>query len=193
MSAGPHSPEARATSEAREGEGPETPRQQYGRHGGGQSAQGGDVCAAGGTLAAVHQGEPIALARWIEDAEGQPPHQRTLLLTAAAIAARLDQPPHLPRHAGPPRSPTLHQLAHPRLADPHARSGLSPRQSLQIAEHRRLALASAETTAQRLEQMTQPRAVVELGGQIVLLRGCRLDAVGQLAMSAASCRGREYM
>src|ERR1035441_9396808 len=123
MSAGPHSPEARATSEAREGEGPETPRQQYGRHGGGQSAQGGDVCAAGGTLAAVHQGEPIALARWIEDAEGQPPHQRTLLLTPAAVADRLRPRPGSPRPA-PPSPPPRRA---PPVPDPPSACASAPR------------------------------------------------------------------
>ncbi len=65
---------------------------------------------------------------------------------------------------------SVHELAHARLAETHARGGLRARAALQIAERGGFAFARAEPSAQPLHQLAQARAIVELSGEISLGR-----------------------
>ena len=88
--------------------------------------------------------------------------------------------PDLGGDARAPRSASLHQLAHARLADTHARSRLAAREALQVAERRGLALACAEASAQRLEHVAQAHARVELLDEIVLAAVPALPRLSEL-------------
>ena len=118
--------------------------------------------AAGWALAAVGDGQSVALALWVEDAEGVGAHQRGLLLAPAAGLDRVEQLSHLAGDTRPSGAGALHQLAHARLADAHALGRLGAREPLQVAERGGFALAGGEARAQSLEDMAQARTVVEL-------------------------------
>ena len=155
------------------------------RQHGGEAAQREHVRAAGGARVAVQQREPVALAVGVEDAVGQAAHQRALLLAPPARADRLHERAHLGRDARRARAAPLHQLAHARLADAHPRGGLGAREPLQVAERRGLLLARAQARAQRLEQLAQPRTVVELRGDVALARPARCSPRAAPARRAA--------
>ncbi len=158
----------RAFGGARHGRGAEPPWQEHRRKRRSKAAQRDDVGAAGGALAAVHERQPVALSVGVEDAVGERAHQRALLLAPVAVADRLHERADLAGHPGAPGAAALHQLAHPRLADAHPLSRLRARQALQVAERGRLALAPIQTSAQRLEQLAQAHAVVQLVGEVSL-------------------------
>src|SRR5438128_10364503 len=145
------------------------------RQRGGETAQREHIGAACGALAAVHDGELVALARGVEDAVGETAHQRRLLMAPGAGADRVQQRAHLRCHAGAPRA-AVHQLAHARLTGAHPGGGLGARKALQVAERCRLQLARAEAHAQPLEKLAQTRSVVERGRKVaVLLRAGRAE------------------
>src|SRR5580700_1631358 len=126
------------------------------------------MSTAGRALALVGNGKRVALATGVEDAEGEAAHQRGLLGAVGARANRVQQLADLARDAGRARARALHQLAHPRLADAHARRGVRAREALQVAQRGRLALARAQPAAQALHQLTQPRTVVQLARAVTL-------------------------
>ncbi len=131
-----------------------------------EAAQRAHVGATGRALVAMRARKAVALAGRVEDAERQAAHQGALLLTPVAVADARHEHADLAGDARPAGALALHQLAHARLADAHPRGRLRTRQAVQVAERRRLQLARAQARAQALEQLAQPRAIVELGGEV---------------------------
>ncbi len=71
------------------------------------------------------------------------------------------------------------------------RAAACAREALQVAEARGLALALAETAAQRLEQLAQPRAVVQLGREVALAQRPPAPPSPSIPTRVAGARRRE--
>src|SRR5205814_4869960 len=143
-----------------------------GRERGGEAAQREHVGAACGALAPVDDGELVALALGVENAVGETAHQRRLLVAPSIGADRVQQRTHLCCDAGAAWT-TVHQLAHARLADAHARRCLGAPETLQVAERCRLQLVRAEARTQALEKLAQTRSVVERVGEVAAVLRAR--------------------
>src|ERR1700733_14858318 len=127
--------------------------QEHGRKSGGEAADRDNVGPAGGALTVVQEDKPIALALRVEHAEREGAHERALLLAPVAVADRLHERANLAGNSGAAGPASLHELAHARVADVHARGCLRAREALQVAKRGGLALAPVQAPAQPLEQL----------------------------------------
>ena len=158
---------------------------------GGEAAQGEHVGAARGARVAVQQRRAGSARR---AGRGRRRRARASAIPAARTtrrrrsSARARPSWRRRREAG---AAPLHELAHARLADAHPRGRVGAREALQVAQRRRLLLARAQARAQRLEQLAQPRAIVELGGEVAARSRCRRASAARRRRAAArSCARR---
>ncbi len=135
----------------------------------------------------VHERELVAPAVGVEHAVGESTHERALLVAPVAVADALHEHADLAGDAEVAGPAPVHELAHARLADTHARGGFRARHALEVAERGGLALAAIQATAQSLEQLAQPHAVVEIGGEVGLADADCLRLRPGVAPMAGGC------
>jgi hypothetical protein len=110
--------------------------------------------------------QSVTLAFGVEQAQRVRANQRRLLFAPATALDRLEKTGDLAGDSWIARTGPVHQLAHTSLADSHLTRRGSARETVQVTERGRLALAWGQAPAQTLEDLPQPLAVVQGAGHV---------------------------